>query len=151
MTEKENYLPNLSSEERAHALELAIQARRRYAALKARVKSGELTFTDAMDEEDAKRILVTSLLQSVPGIGASKAVVIMRLYRKAGVSADSASGNVKRWLLWKEMDGSCSGLQFKLRMASTNQQQRRKRAPFMVSVRLSRRDWKESLSSLQRN
>lgn len=81
MTEKENCLPNLSSEERAHALELAIQARRRYAALKARVKSGELTFTDAMDEEDAKRILVTSLLQSVPGIGASKAVVIMRLYR----------------------------------------------------------------------
>lgn len=51
MTEKENHLPNLSSEERAHALELAIQARRRYAALKARVKSGELTFTDAMDEE----------------------------------------------------------------------------------------------------
>ena len=79
MTEKENHLPNLSSDERAHALELAIQARRRYAALKARVKSGELTFTDAMDEEDAKRILVTSLLQSVPGIGASKAVVIMRL------------------------------------------------------------------------
>ena len=57
MTEKENHLPNLSSEERAHALELAMQARRRYAALKARVKSGELTFTDAMDEEDAKRIL----------------------------------------------------------------------------------------------
>lgn len=81
MIEKENHLPNLSSEERAHALELAMQARRRYAALKARVKSGELTFTDAMDEEDAKRILVTSLLQSVPGIGASKAVVIMRLYR----------------------------------------------------------------------
>ena len=54
MTEKENHLPNLSSEERAHALELAMQARRRYAALKARVKSGELTFTDAMDEEDAK-------------------------------------------------------------------------------------------------
>lgn len=52
MTEKENHLPNLSSEERAHALELAMQARRRYAALKARVKSGELTFTDAMDEED---------------------------------------------------------------------------------------------------
>lgn len=67
MTEKENHLPNLSSEERAHALELAIQARRRYAALKARVKSGELTFTDAMDEEDAKRILVAwSACQSSP-------------------------------------------------------------------------------------
>lgn len=81
MTEKENHLPNLSSEERAHALELAMQARRRYAALKARVKSGELTFTDAMDEKDAKRILVASLLQSVPGISASKAEFIMRLYR----------------------------------------------------------------------
>ena len=96
MTEKENHLPNLSSGERAHALELAIQARRRYAALKARVKSGELTFTDAMDEEDAKRILVTSLLQSVPGIGASKAVVIMRLYRipkvEGGLSTDISAG-----------------------------------------------------------
>lgn len=81
MTEKENHLPNLSSEERAHALELAMQARRRYAALKARMKSGELTFTDAMDEKDAKRILVASLLQSVPGIGASKTEFIMRLYR----------------------------------------------------------------------
>ena len=77
MTEKENHLPNLSSEERAHARELAMQARRRYATLKARVKSGELTFTDAMDEEDAKRILVTSLLQSVQRVGRRKAVVIM--------------------------------------------------------------------------
>ena len=60
MTEKENHLPNLSSEERAHALELAIQARRRYAALKARVKSGELTFTDAADSasDNAKRWLL---------------------------------------------------------------------------------------------
>lgn len=142
MTEKENYLPNLSSEERAHALELAIQARRRYAALKARVKSGELTFTDAMDEEDAKRILVTSLLQSVPGIGASKAVVIMRLYRIPKGRRVGGLGIRQREAL-VALD--------KLRMASTNQQQRRKRAPFMVSVRLSRRDWKESLSSLQRN
>lgn len=81
MTEKENHLPNLSSEERAHALELAIQARRRYAALKARVKSGELTFTDAMDEEDAKHIEVVSLLKCVPGIGASKAEAIRRLVK----------------------------------------------------------------------
>lgn len=153
MTEKDNHLPNLSSEERAHALELAIQARRRYAALKARVKSGELTFTDAMDEEDAKRILVTSLLQSVPGIGASKAVVIMRLYRiPKGRRVGGLGIRQREALVALERNGwKRSGLQFKLRMTSTNQQQRRKRAPFMVSVRLSRRDWKESLSSLQRN
>lgn len=76
-----NHLPELSDADRAHALELAHQARMRYASIKARVKSGELTFTDAMDEKDAKRILVASLLQSVPGIGASKTEFIMRLYR----------------------------------------------------------------------
>lgn len=76
MTEKENHLPNLSSEERAHALELAMQARRRYAALKARVKSGELTFTDAMDEEDAfvkssKKLISSSQMMGTRGGGTS--------------------------------------------------------------------------------
>lgn len=80
MTGKRNQLPKLTGEERARALELAAQARRRYAALKERVKSGTLSLTDAMVEEDAQRILVRQLLQSVPGIGASKAESIMRLY-----------------------------------------------------------------------
>mgnify|MGYP006998000634 CR=1 FL=1 len=100
MTEKENHLPNLSSEERAHALELAIQARRRYAALKARVKSGELTFTDAMDEEDAKRILVASVRARRSSLCGCTG------FLKAGVSADSASDNAKRWLLWKRTAGN---------------------------------------------
>ena len=58
MNEKENHLPNLSDKERAHALELAMKARKRRAVLKARMKSGELAFTDALNEEDAKRIEV---------------------------------------------------------------------------------------------
>lgn len=81
MTEKENHLPNLSSEERAHALELAMKARKRRAVLKAHMKSGELAFTDALNEEDAKRIEVVSLLKCVPGIGASKAEAIRRLVK----------------------------------------------------------------------
>ena len=48
MNEKENHLPNLSDKERAHALELAMKARKRRAVLKARMKSGELAFTDAL-------------------------------------------------------------------------------------------------------
>lgn len=48
MTGKRNQLPKLTGEERARALELAAQARRRYAALKERVKSGTLSLTDAM-------------------------------------------------------------------------------------------------------
>lgn len=39
MNEKENHLPNLSDKERAHALELAMKARKRRAVLKARMKS----------------------------------------------------------------------------------------------------------------
>ena len=81
MTEKENYLPNLSSEERAHALELAIQARRRYAALKARVKSGELTFTDAMDEEDAKRMYRIPKGRRVGGLGIRQREALVALER----------------------------------------------------------------------
>lgn len=77
MNEKENHLPNLSDKERAHALELAMKARKRRAVLKARMKSGELAFTDALNEEDAKRIEVVSLLKCVPGIGASKAEAIV--------------------------------------------------------------------------
>lgn len=42
MTEKENHLPNLSSEERAHALELAIQARRRYDRLAGAMQHSKL-------------------------------------------------------------------------------------------------------------
>ena len=78
MNEKENHLPNLSDKERAHALELAMKARKRRAVLKARMKSGELAFTDALNEEDAKRIEVVSLLKCV---GASKAEAIRRLVK----------------------------------------------------------------------
>ena len=57
MNEKENHLPNLSDKERAHALELAMKARKRRAVLKARI------------------------LKCVPGIGASKAEAIRRLVK----------------------------------------------------------------------
>ena len=72
-----NHLPKLSDADRAHALELARQARMRYASIKARVKSGELTFTDALSNGDAQRILVRQLLQCVPGIGMTKTDAIM--------------------------------------------------------------------------
>lgn len=70
-------MPELSDADRAHALELARQARMRYASIKARVKSGELTFTDALSNGDAQRILVRQLLRCVPGIGMAKTDAIM--------------------------------------------------------------------------
>ena len=38
MNEKENHLPNLSDKERAHALELAMKARKRRAVLPVRAR-----------------------------------------------------------------------------------------------------------------
>lgn len=61
MNEKENHLPNLSDKERAHALELAMKARKRRAVLKARMKSGELAFTDVQ-----RRILFGSAGEKMP-------------------------------------------------------------------------------------
>ena len=95
MNEKENHLPNLSDKERAHALELAMKARKRRAVLKARMKSGELAFTDALNEEDAKRIEVVSLLKCVPGIGASKAEAIRRLVK------------ISLGRRWRDLKGIC--------------------------------------------
>ena len=89
MNEKENHLPNLSDKERAHALELAMKARKRRAVLKARMKSGELAFTDALNEEDAKRIEVVSLLKCVPGIGT---IFLIGQLLKRDVLKDRASG-----------------------------------------------------------
>lgn len=133
MNEKENHLPNLSDKERAHALELAMKARKRRAVLKARMKSGELAFTDALNEEDAKRIEVVSLLKCVPGIGASKAEAIRRLVkiplgrRVSGLGIrqreeltafgkkrlENDSTEVKgfvmypRWTHWRDLKGIC--------------------------------------------
>ena len=71
MTEKENHLPNLSSEERAHALELAIQARRRYAALKARVRSLIKTRLEGIFVKSSKKLISSSQMMGTRGGGTS--------------------------------------------------------------------------------
>lgn len=86
-----DHLPKLTTQERRRNLELGMEARRRYAAIKARVKSGELTFAQAMDEEDAKRIPVLSLLRCVPGVGDSKSEKVMR---HAGIAGNRRVGGL---------------------------------------------------------
>lgn len=97
MNEKENHLPNLSDKERAHALELAMKARKRRAVLKARMKSGELAFTDALNEEDAKRIEVVSLLRELCRIAAGEAENIYdyrELLESWGVNTEFRNGRM---------------------------------------------------------
>lgn len=76
MIEGRNKLPQLTPEQRSRNLEAAKEARRRRAALRARMKSGELAPAAALDDPDALRMNVRQFLASVEGVGKRGAEVI---------------------------------------------------------------------------
>lgn len=65
--------PALTPEQRQAALAKAAEARRVRAAVKERLKSGELTFTGVLDlaarDELVAGIKVVAILESLPGVG----------------------------------------------------------------------------------
>jgi hypothetical protein len=71
--------PQLSPEQRAAALAKAAEARAARAELKARLKMGSLSLTDALASTDdtVGKLKVVSLLESLPGVGKVKARRIM--------------------------------------------------------------------------
>lgn len=73
-----NDVPKLTDEQRAEYLKRGMEMRRQRAALKARVKAGMLPLAEAMGEECAKGMRVIQLLNSVPGIGRSRAEQMMK-------------------------------------------------------------------------
>jgi len=79
-------LPQLTDEERKVALEKAKEARSARAALRAKVKSGEMTIAEVLAEKDnpvVDKIKVISLIESLPGYGKAKAV---KLLEELGIS-----------------------------------------------------------------
>ncbi|MDA3937527.1 MAG: integration host factor, actinobacterial type [Actinomycetota bacterium] len=73
-------LPNLSDEDRKKALAKAAEARQKRAALRAKIKDGDMTFVDVMSKSDdpiVARMKVATLLESLPGYGKAKAAKIM--------------------------------------------------------------------------
>ncbi|MDP9832370.1 integration host factor, actinobacterial type [Trueperella abortisuis] len=74
-------LPHLTPEERQAALEKAAVARKKRAAIKADLKSGNKKLSEVLElaKEDAvlAKLKVTSLLQSLPGVGPAKCEAIM--------------------------------------------------------------------------
>ncbi len=73
-------LPNLSDEDRKKALAKAAEARQKRAALRAKIKDGEMSFADVMSKSDdpiVARMKVATLLESLPGYGKAKATKIM--------------------------------------------------------------------------
>ncbi|MPM51294.1 hypothetical protein SDC9_98042 [bioreactor metagenome] len=88
-------IPPLSEEQLQDARAAAAQARRERAAVKAKVKAGELTVGDVLDlaarDDIIAHIRVVDLLKSVPRVGPKRAEVLMERF-------DIASGRRPRGL-----------------------------------------------------
>ncbi len=73
-------LPNLSDADRQAALKKAAEARQKRAELRAKIKSGDMSFAQVMAKTDdpiVARMKVSTLLESLPGYGKAKAAKIM--------------------------------------------------------------------------
>lgn len=74
-------IPQLTSEQLQAARAAATQARRARAELKAQVRSGALSLSEALDKAGADDVLahvkVVDLLKSVPRVGEKRAAAVM--------------------------------------------------------------------------
>ena len=71
--------PQLTPEQRTAALAKAAEARAARAEIKARLKMGSMSLSEALSSDDANvgKLKVVSLLESLPGVGKVKARKIM--------------------------------------------------------------------------
>jgi hypothetical protein len=71
--------PQLTPEQRAAALAKAAEARAARADIKARLKMGSMSLSEALDSDDRNvaKLKVVSLLESLPGVGKVKARRVM--------------------------------------------------------------------------
>lgn len=69
----------MTPEQRAEALQKAAAARTARAEMKARLKMGSLSLAEVLESQDenAKRLKVSAVLESLPGVGKKKARVVM--------------------------------------------------------------------------
>ena len=73
-------LPTLTPEQRQQALEKAAEARRKRAELKAQLKSGNMSLATVLakdGDETVGKMKVSSVLESMPGVGKVRARKIM--------------------------------------------------------------------------
>ena len=73
-------LPTLTPEQRQQALEKAAEARRKRAELKAQLKSGNMSLATVLakdSDETVGKMKVSSVLESLPGVGKVRARKIM--------------------------------------------------------------------------
>jgi signal recognition particle GTPase len=81
-------LPTLTPEQRADALKKAAAARKKRAIVKAELKSGKRTLADLLKQADKDETIgkmkVSTVLESLPGVGKVRAQKIME---ELGISA----------------------------------------------------------------
>lgn len=97
-------LPPLTAEDRARALERAMDSRMRAYALKRRLKAGEISLADALDDPDARRIRAEALIRSLPGVGNVRASQVMAAAGIARSRRVSGIGKAQRSRLLAVMD-----------------------------------------------
>ena len=71
-------IPERTDEQRRAALEKAMSARKARAALKVRIKVGEVFVADAMAHPDAQDMRVKQFIMAFPGFGCARAEAVMR-------------------------------------------------------------------------
>jgi hypothetical protein len=73
-------LPTLTEEQRRQALAKAAEARKKRAALKGQLKSGETSLRDVLsqrDDEIVAKMKVSAVLEALPGVGKVRARKLM--------------------------------------------------------------------------
>jgi signal recognition particle GTPase len=73
-------LPTLTEEQRREALAKAAEARKKRAEVKEKLKSGQLSLKDLLDRRDSETIgkmRISSVLESMPGVGKVRARKLM--------------------------------------------------------------------------
>jgi hypothetical protein len=73
-------LPTLTEEQRREALAKAAEARKKRAEVKERLKTGNLSLRDVLDrrqDETVGKMKVSSVLESMPGVGKVRARKLM--------------------------------------------------------------------------
>ena len=77
--------PQLSVAERRAALERAAAARKKRSLYKAEIKSGVRKWTEALSDSDPdiRKMRVRELLESIPGYGSTRSVLLME---RVGIS-----------------------------------------------------------------
>lgn len=100
--------PTLTPEQRAAALAKAADARAAMAAIKQRLRSGELTLAEALEQSDDPaigKLKVVSLLESLPGLGKVKARRVMDEIGIADNRRVQGLGPQQRAALLEHLDG----------------------------------------------